>query len=686
MLRTVLCRLVVSTAALLLALPSAAAQDAESLFESGVAAYEAGDRQGAIDAFKDALAKNPGHEEAFRFWQKLEQDTVLRMLMDGGEVGSLAERFLGIAKVGRRAVVRDPGSARQVVERYMQGDAIEAEHALIELASTYGEWAVRALIGPMADRSDGNRRVLGIKALIRLGDLAVPALMQVLRSDDITTRTNAAAVLGLIGDVRAASALAWVASGDDDAVAREVATEALLRLAPDLEAMGLGNLDAGNIAVELARRWVEGDADLVKPYASGQVAWRWENGFLVGEPILSGLYNLHLAETTLEQARELGGGTNMLAALAAVQASVKAEIIAAADVDGLQGSDLLDAANARLPELEVALARAGSARGAALDMLLFQEQSAAAAAVIGSMGPSTEEISALRNALDSDYQAVSVSAALSLGSMGHADSRVVSILGEALRSIPDRLVFSIGDTGLSGRSAGWQHVGSSRVAEGLMKAKQFPPKDVILVQDTVGGVTLDTVIFALLNDPRTDDVPVVIVTDETDLVKDRYEDQVASVVSSVDFDLVNSVAGDSDLIARQAARRAVAAAGVLASLPASETASTANDVAEALERSADETVKIAILGLAGKAQLALPQVEQIVMDSGGSDALRISALEAAAKLWAANGGASGAVEALREAVTSALDEGGTGPLGLAAAQALGQLGSGPSGDMARADG
>jgi hypothetical protein len=125
---------------------------------------------------------------------------------------------------------------------------------------------------------------------------------------------------------------------------------------------------------------------------------------------------------------------------------------------------------------------------------------------------------------------------------------------------------------------------------------------------------------------------------------------------------------------------------VLASLPASETASTANDVAEALERSADETVKIAILGLAGKAQLALPQVEQIVMDSGGSDALRISALEAAAKLWAANGGASGAVEALREAVTSALDEGGTGPLGLAAAQALGQLGSGPSGDMARADG
>jgi HEAT repeat protein len=683
MLRSVLCRLVVSSAALLFALPGAAAQDAESLFESGVAAFQAGNSQQAIDAFKDALALNPGHEEAFRFWQKLEQDIVLQMLMDGGEIGSLATRFLGIARVGRRSVLSDPGGARDVVERYMQADAIEAEHALFELGNTYGEWAVPALIGPMADRADTNRRVLAIKALIRLGDLAVPALMQVLHSDDVTTRANAAAVLGTIGDARAAASLAWVALGDDDDLVQSVASESLSRLAPDLEAIGLRTRDAATLALQLATKWVKGDADLVKPYAGGQVAWRWQGGSLVGEPILAGLYHLHLAETTLSQALGLGGGSDIRAALAAVHASMKAEIRAAGAIDGLRDSQLLAAASARLPELELALAGAGSARGAALASLLSHDQSSAAAAMIGSMGPSTEEIGALREALDSDYQAVSVAAALVLGSQGSADARVVSVLGESLKSIPDRLVFSIGDTGLSGNSAGWQQLGSLHAAEGLMKAKQFPPKDVIVVRDSVGGVTLDTIIFGLLNDPRTADVPVVIVTDEADLVGDRYGSQIAAVVSSIDFDRVNSVAGASDRIAQQAAGRAVAAAELLAMLPASATAATAADVEQALLRSADETVTIAILGLAGRAQLALSEVENIVLTPGNSDELRIAALEAAASLWAGNGGASGAVEALREAIMTAVADGGTGPLGLAAARALGQLGGGPAGDMAR---
>ncbi|MFT7462150.1 MAG: hypothetical protein ACI9EF_000487 [Pseudohongiellaceae bacterium] len=685
MLRSVLCRLVVPSAALLFALPNVSAQDAESLFETGVAAYESGDTDGAIDAFKDALAQNPGHEDAFRFWQQLEQDAILGMLMEGGEVGALAKRFLGIAKVGRAEVLSDPGGARDLVETYMTSGSLASEVALSELNATYGEWAVPALLGPMGDRSDTNRRVLAIKALIRLGDRAVPPLMQVLRSDDVTTRANAAAVLGTIGDVRSSAALAWLGAGDSDAVVRDVASEALNRLGPDLDKMGLRTRDPATLALRLASKWVKGDGDIVKPYAGGQVAWDWQDGGLVGEPILGGLYQLYLAESTLDQAMSLGGGKEIRAGLAAVHASMKAEIVSAGDIAGLEDSDLLAMANESLPALELKLALAGDARGAALGSLLSFDQPAAAAALIGSMGTSRDEVAALRGALDSDYQTVSVAAALALGAQGQADAAVVSVLGKALKSIPDRLVFSIGDTGLSGNAAGWQQLGSPMAVTGLLKAKQFPPKDVIVVRDGIEGVTLDTIVFGLLNDPRSADVPVVIVTDEADLVEARYGDQVAAVLSTVTLADLQAVAGEADMLAQDAAARAIAAANVLSNLPSTATSATAGDVAEGLERAGSDDVKIAILGLAGRAKVALSQVEKMVL-AGGSDELRIAALNAAAHLWAAHGGASGAVDALRGVVSAALEDGGEGALGLAAARAQGHLGAGTSNEMAMANG
>jgi len=68
-------------------------------------------------------------------------------------------------------------------------------------------------------------------------DDAVVPLTQVLRSDDELTRTNAAAVLGTLGDVRAAAALAWVSRTDDSDVVRQSAANALDKLAPGLQQM-----------------------------------------------------------------------------------------------------------------------------------------------------------------------------------------------------------------------------------------------------------------------------------------------------------------------------------------------------------------------------------------------------------------------------------------------------------------
>src|SRR5262249_44670600 len=140
---------------------------------------------------------------------------------------TLAERFLGLARLGRQEIVADPGKAQEVVDQLMSGDEMARQKAMLDLTATYGSWAVPALVGPLGDRANSDHRVFAIQALVHLGAAAVLPLIQVLKSDDVTTRRNAAAVLGTLKDPRAAAALAWMAKDDADEVCKQVAAEAL---------------------------------------------------------------------------------------------------------------------------------------------------------------------------------------------------------------------------------------------------------------------------------------------------------------------------------------------------------------------------------------------------------------------------------------------------------------------------
>ena len=127
------------TLALLVFLASAApAQDAERLFESGVDAYRRGDNAAAIEQLKAALATNPGNDAAFALWQRAEQEVLLEMLIERGELGALTERFLTLAKVGRHVVASDPGGAADVVATYLDGDATVGFNDLTMLLGAWG--------------------------------------------------------------------------------------------------------------------------------------------------------------------------------------------------------------------------------------------------------------------------------------------------------------------------------------------------------------------------------------------------------------------------------------------------------------------------------------------------------------------------------------------------------------------
>ncbi len=652
---------------------AAMAQDAERLFEAGVDAYRRGDNAVAIEQLKAALATNPGNDAAFSLWQRAEQEVLLEMLIQRGELGSLTERFLTLAKVGRHSVASDPGGASDVVNRFLNGSAQESREALLDLQATYGEWAVPALVGPLGDRAQPNNRVMAIQALLRLGDTSVPALMATLSSSDELTRTNAASVLGSLSDTRAAASLAWMAKSDSSETARNTAAAALQKMDADLQAMGLNAGDATALTLGLTEGWLRGDANLDRPYASGSVVWSWGDNGLEGRTVPSSLASLALAESALRGALAAGAGDGVRGHLAAVHAVQKAEIEAAMSHPGLADNDLVQAVAGDVDTLGLNLALAGQHRAGALSLLLSTRQAPAAATLLGAMGRSRPEVQAMRRAVGHRDPTVATAAALALGSLGDADATVVARLGTALSTVPERLVMSIGNTGLSGSSGGWQLLSSRDVVGGLSRAKAFPPKDVIVVQDGLQGVTLDTLVFGLKNDPRTADVPMIIVTANVGSAESLYGDQAAAVLESADWDAVTAAAGPAGEAMSKAMRMARHAAHVLSMLPASRVQTVGDSAAEALNSGADAETKAAILHLAGAAGLTscLTAAEAAVME-GGSDELAVAAMKACARLWAISGPA-GDRDALSSALQGSLGS-GDAAVAQAAAEALGQLG------------
>ena len=645
------------------------AQSADDSFNAAVEAYRSGDLQTAADSLKALLAENPSHEDAFRLWETVEQDTIKQMLLERGEMGLLAERFLGLARLGQQEILADPGNAQELVGKLLDGDGLEREKALLTLRGKFGSWAVPALLPALADRSSTDHRVYAMQALVHLGSAAVLPLVATLKSDDELLRRSAAAVLGTLKDARAAAALAWMAAEDSDTVNQQIAADALDKL-------GLPSSDPVALTRALAEGYFRGDAELTAPFGSAAVLWSWKDGKLQGTPVLAGLLALDLAEDSARTALEHGAGDTMRPLLAAIHASQKAEITAAAKLTELSGNEQLAAAQERLPKLDVDLALAGSHRGKGLIECLAggRRQVQAAVTLMDAMGSSLEERQALKTALVDGDPAVAFAASMALARQGDADPGVVARLATGLVGVPPRTAMSIGDTGLSGSANGWQLLSSDSVAEGLLRAKALPRKDVIVLQDGLQGVTLDTMVFALKNDPRTADVPVVIVTKDVDSVSALYGEKVAKVLPTAAWTDVAAVAGERAPDQQAATDRARRSAEVLGRLPASVVRATAGEITSALQSATDDSVRGAVLPLAAYAGIteALPAVELLVLDESLAPEVRVQALHAAARLWALNNGAAGDSRKLGETLL-AMVSGGDATLAMPAAEALGQL-------------
>src|SRR5262245_694300 len=83
-------------------LAGGAAAQADEHFTAALEAYRNGDNAGAIEHLKAVLAENPSSEQALQLWDAAEKDLVTQMLLERGELGTLADRFLGLARAERQ--------------------------------------------------------------------------------------------------------------------------------------------------------------------------------------------------------------------------------------------------------------------------------------------------------------------------------------------------------------------------------------------------------------------------------------------------------------------------------------------------------------------------------------------------------------------------------------------------------
>lgn len=437
----------------------------------------------------------------------------------------LADSFLGTS----RALAQDEEPAAPAVEETPAAPAAPAfaeDPAIVALArqAATGDYKTRtaataalvkdhgaAAVGPLlrwiGTNSDVDARVQAVTTLKRLGPEALLAMVAGLHSPDAMARRNLCVVLGEIGDPRGIPVLVSVAERDVDDLARAKAQEALGRI---------GAPAGGNAAAALAeqsRATLAGEGLVAKLTLERVFFW---NGSLVAHRALPA------------------------AAAGAAYARLLADDAVALQPDSKEAQDALLAAYGALMQ---ALGGGGDdvAAGDWASALPRIKDELRLGGVLEdphvSEPPTVEELAGAGELLASPDKRLRYKAALAL--FKNPSPEVVRVLGDALSESPMRQVLVIDNDPaelnslvamLNTRDV--KAFGASTGAQGLIRAKEAPVKDAILIRSTIKDVGADQVVRSLSRDVRTQGVPVVILSDESERerLQQLFGDKVIAVV------------------------------------------------------------------------------------------------------------------------------------------------------------
>lgn len=658
----------------------AAPQDADvqEAFNRGVAALQRGDDEAALEAFQEVLALDPSNVDAYELWRATDNEIWLDMMTRQGQLELVAKRLLELAEVRRGELSRDTGEINDKVGQLASADGVQRRALIAQLRSQHGEFAVARMLAPLAEEGRTELRVAFMASLAEMGPVAVPPILEALRTSNAFQRRNLAFTLGNLGDRRAIGDLALLAQSDPDEGVREAAAQSLTRL-------GAGGANAADALCNLGEAYLAGASAVADPTLRSEVVWSWNGGRLEPTDVPSAVYAEEMAKRSFYRALA-ADPDSMRAQSGLVRASVQA--LANLEAAAEQGADVEGALdNARGGLLAAYVAGPAAVDRAIVDALAADDASTASALLSFSVGVLQGPSAGISQGLSSrsltvrDEAAVAAAHAV-LAANGQLPANALGALGEAAaREIRRTVLVMDGDAarreGVTAVLEDRGHVVTSTTtgAAGLATFNRLPAVDAVLVADNFSDLTTFQVLQQL-RERGSEDLPVFVLSANADRAGELFGDWSNGVVTAgEDLGQVDgALEGDFAGARGRAQNLAQRAAEALSALAASgrDVSGVADQMLVAGLNQGDAIAIPALngLGAAGAGRHADGLV-RIAADGGRSDEVR----SAAADALAAVNGRAGIVASAEtyEALSGALADAGSAELRGALARALGAL-------------
>jgi len=513
---------------------------AQDKFQEGVRLLRLGGKENeakALEAFREVVKTDPSNADAMKYVESISRDEWYMLLSQQGEVGKIAQSILDRAKVERTARSRDEAVIEALVETATAEDATyeQRREAQMKLIASHGEFAVPALAARLGNPDLKNGQTYAIMTAVQINRPAVLPLIELLKSSNATLRLNAAAALSIIGDLRAAAALAALAQSDDQETVRNAAHKFLQKHGIAAHAVDLH--------LAQARAYLTGG---IGNGDFSEVVWTMADDKLVARDVPPLVYAAELAKASaLDGVKSDPVSADARSVLAQANLA-EANLI---ENSAMQGDEVAKSLAGLVPEFKMAALATGPAvlRTALDEGLKRQLPNVSVGAIEALAMVEDREVlgqSSLVHALDSTDKRVRYAAAAALvkASSGvgvPAADKVVDALAQAVTEESVRTIQVIGateDMALAARQAssmrGIAAACDANAVRGLQSLLVNPGTDVVVIQEILPDRLPEDVIANIKKDPRMANTKIVIVAKDAEAAKARFGESIHGVVAS----------------------------------------------------------------------------------------------------------------------------------------------------------
>ncbi|HZN61345.1 MAG TPA: hypothetical protein VFC90_02965 [Planctomycetota bacterium] len=569
-----------SFAAVLLAAPFAGAQeefkdDVRKILNDATNLYKGGKYKEAYAKFEEALQKQPTSDIIYAYMKRVGEDVIASMMNSKDEaMKTMGYRLFELAKPAGERIRSDKATILKYIEA-LHDNELPVQWSARWHLKNIGPYAARFLVPYMGQAQEDLFRSRIILTLTEMGTDVSLAVAEALHSKNPVMRRNAAVVLGNIKDDRTVPALRRAhLNANETPEVKKLAAEAIIKITREGDEKKWK--DAKEYYFDLAENLYNQSPAAVHSWNRAWLVWAWdeEKDVLTEREVPRFAWSQQMAEEALYDAltldpdfrHETSGSPHSLLACVHFQQAIDAENAVAAAEAALKGNDpsFLPAHLDMLKKwLEGADRNAVSAKMVGRNHLY---EALGRCLRDGNSQVAVEILETLKTeGSPDDLPSAGADAAASPGgsvilALTHEDKRVryaaagtyVALnpkeqrLGHQL--VIQSLVDALGEAGVRTAlviydvqdDADRNYINSLRKVleqanvfvviaptggEGVVRAKNFPTKDVILIQRKVAGQIyfkeeattrkriVETVFDTLRDDVRTRSIPRVILAD-----------------------------------------------------------------------------------------------------------------------------------------------------------------------------